>query len=274
MGKIIEVYGMESTGKTTLATQVIASFQRSGLPCALIDVERTYIADYGAKLGVDNSSLVLANPLFAEQAFEIIGSLIQHGTKLIVVDSVAALLPKEEAVSDSNALGLQARILNREIRKIIPMMTKLKSTVLFINQLRKNVSTGPFMVVPETTTGGLALKFFTSIRLELKRVGYIRRGTDETVGAEIRVKSVKNKLHKPMLSTVLYLYNGSGFSVARDLLVLGEGMGLVEHKGLWFELLGQKLGPGIEKALSALQPLVETLRTKVLEQRADKLPSE
>lgn len=259
IGRIIELFGAESTGKTTLALQIIADFQRKGLNCALLDLERCYYPELGEKLGIDNKKLYIAKPLYGEDAFQMIidyAEMLQ--VKLIVLDSVAALSSKDEIIDNSNAIGTQARMMSKWIRRIVPVISQNNVTVIFINQLRKQVG-NPY-ANPETTTGGMALRFFSTLRIELKRTAYLKDKDDVIVGSEIRVKSHKNKLTNPFQNTRLKIYNGYGFSVIADIVDLAEKYNIIEKNGSWYNYKTNSLGQGLDKVFEVLKNDPKTLK--------------
>ena len=247
-GRIIEVFGPESSGKTTLSLQVIAEMQKIGGTCAFIDAEHALDVQYAQRLGVQLSDLLISQPDTGEQALEITDALVRSGSvDLIVVDSVAALTPKSEIEGDmGDALpGLQARLMSQALRKLTGSITKTKSMVIFINQIRMKI--GVMFGSPETTTGGNALKFYASVRLDIRRIGSIK-DKDEVIGSQTRVKIVKNKVAPPFKTVDFDIMYGEGISKTGELIDLGVKAGLVEKSGAWFSYKGEKLGQGRENA--------------------------
>lgn len=247
-GRVIEIYGPESSGKTTLTLHAIVEAQKQGGVCAFIDAEHALDRGYAAKLGIKLDELLIAQPDCGEQGLEIADSLVRSGgVDLIVIDSVAALVPKAEIdgeMGDAH-LGLQARLMSQALRKLTAASAKANCTVIFINQLRQKI--GVVFGNPETTTGGNALKFYASVRLDIRRVGQIKQG-DSVVGSRVRVKVVKNKLAPPFRDAEFELLYGVGVSRSMELLDLGVAHGLVEKSGAWYSLEGERMAQGRERA--------------------------
>jgi len=252
-GRIIEIYGPESSGKTTLALQAIAECQKSGGKAAFIDAEHAIDPKYAKNLGVNVDELILSQPDCGEQALEITEVLIKSGAiDLIVVDSVAALVPQAELdgeMGDSN-IGLQARLMSKAMRKLAGAMNANNCTTIFINQLREKV--GVMFGNPETTTGGRALKFYSSIRLEVRKSEAIKNGTD-VIGNKVNVKVAKNKVAPPFKTTQVEIYYGEGISHLSEVVLLGEEMGVIEKAGAWFSYNGEKIGQGRDAVRSFLK---------------------
>ena len=255
-GRIIEVFGPESSGKTTLSLQVIAEMQKIGGTCAFIDAEHALDVQYAQRLGVQLSDLLISQPDTGEQALEITDALVRSGSvDLIVVDSVAALTPKSEIEGDmGDALpGLQARLMSQALRKLTGSITKTKSMVIFINQIRMKI--GGYGN-PETTTGGNALKFYSSVRLDIRRVGAIKKG-DEVIGNETKVKVVKNKVAPPFKQVKFYILYGQGISRLGEIIDIGTELNVLEKSGAWYSYNGNRLGQGKEKVRDLLKENVE-----------------
>ncbi|RGE23709.1 recombinase RecA [Leucobacter sp. wl10] len=247
-GRIIEIYGPESSGKTTLTLHAIANAQRAGGIAAFIDAEHALDPEYAKKLGVDIDALLVAQPDTGEQALEIADMLIRSGSvDLVVIDSVAALVPKAEIdgeMGDSH-VGLQARLMSQALRKITGSLNATKTTCIFINQLREKV--GVFFGSPETTSGGKALKFYASVRLDIRRIQTLKDGTD-AVGNRTRVKVVKNKMAPPFKQAEFDILYGVGISREGSLIDYGVEQGLIKKSGAWFTYDGDQLGQGMENA--------------------------
>lgn len=244
-GRIIEIYGPESSGKTTLALEAIAQVQKLGGRAAYIDAEHAIDPDYAKVLGVNISDLILAQPDYGEQAMEIVDMLAKtNAIDLIVVDSVAALVPKAEleGTYEDSSVGLQARLMSKSLRKIAGVLSKSSCTVIFINQLREKV--GVMYGNPETTTGGRALKFYSTIRIEIRRSETIKQG-DKALGNVVSVKVVKNKVAAPYRSCKINLIFGKGISHDNELAQLAVDYSLIEKSGSWFSYNGERLGQGI-----------------------------
>lgn len=264
-GRIIEIYGPESSGKTTFALEAIAQAQLKGGRAAFIDAEHAIDPEYAAKLGVDIDDLILSQPDSGEQALEICEMLAQSGAiDIIVVDSVAALVPQAEldGVMSDNQVGLQARLMSKGMRKIAGILNKTGTVVIFINQLREKV--GVVYGNPETTTGGRALKFYASIRIDIRRAEAIKSGSD-IVGNSVKIKIVKNKVAPPFKSCTVDLIFGQGISKYGEILDLGEELGLVKKSGNWYEVDGNKIGNGREASKTYLKEHTEL--SKALEEK-------
>jgi len=245
-GRIVEIYGPESSGKTTLALHAVAECQKKGGRAAYIDAEHAIDPDYAAKLGVNIDELILSQPDSGEQALEIVEMLAQSGAiDIIIVDSVAALVPQAEldGVMSDNQVGLQARLMSKAMRKLAAILDKTGCLVVFINQLREKV--GIVYGNPEVTTGGRALKFYASIRLDLRRADAIKNGSD-ILGNTVKIKVVKNKVAPPFKSAVVDIIYGQGISKEGELVDLGVQFGLVQKTGNWYEISGEKIGNGRE----------------------------
>lgn len=252
-GRIVEIYGPESSGKTTLALEAIAQAQLKGGRAAFIDAEHAIDPEYASKLGVDIDELILSQPDSGEQALEICEMLASSGAiDIIVVDSVAALVPQAEldGVMSDNQVGLQARLMSKGMRKIAGILNKTGTVVIFINQLREKV--GVIYGNPETTTGGRALKFYASIRIDIRRAEAIKSGSD-IVGNSAKVKIVKNKVAPPFKSCTIDMIFGQGISRTGELLDLGEEYNLLKKSGNWYEIDGNKIGNGREASKTYLK---------------------
>ena len=252
-GRVIEIYGPESSGKTTLTLQVIAEAQRKGGTAAFIDAEHALDPGYARKLGVNVDDLLLSQPDTGEQALEIADMLVRSGAvDVVVVDSVAALTPKAEIdgeMGDSH-MGLQARLMSQALRKLTANIKRSNTMVIFINQIRMKI--GVMFGNPETTTGGNALKFYSSVRLDIRRIGAIKKG-EEVVGNETRVKVVKNKLAPPFKQAEFEILYGEGISRASEVIDLGVQAGLVEKSGAWYAYKGNRIGQGKDNVRAYLK---------------------
>jgi recombination protein RecA len=257
-GRVIEIYGPESSGKTTLALQVVAEAQRKGGAAAFVDAEHALDPTYARKLGVNIDELLISQPDTGEQALEIADTLVRSGAiDVLVVDSVAALTPRAELegeMGDSH-MGLQARLMSQALRKLTGSISKSNCMVIFINQIRMKI--GVMFGNPETTTGGNALKFYASVRLEIRRIGAIK-DRDEIVGNQTRVKVVKNKVAPPFKAVEFDIMYGEGISKTGELIDLGTKAGVVEKSGSWFSFDGQRIGQGRENAKLFLKEHPET----------------
>jgi recombination protein RecA len=264
-GRIIEIYGPESSGKTTLALHVIAQAQKAGGACAFVDAEHALDPVYARKLGVDIENLLISQPDAGEQALEISDTLVRSGAiDVLVVDSVAALVPKAELegeMGDSH-MGLQARLMSQALRKLTGSISKSRCMVIFINQIRMKI--GVMFGNPETTTGGNALKFYASVRLDIRRIGSIK-DREAIVGNQTRVKVVKNKLAPPFRTVEFDIMYGEGVSKVGELVDLGSQAGVVEKSGAWFSYDGQRIGQGRENAKTYLKDNPEV--AKAIEQK-------
>ncbi len=252
MGRVVEVYGPESSGKTTLTLEVIAEAQRNGKICAFIDAEHALDPVYAEKLGVDINELLISQPDTGEQALEIVDMLSRSGAiDVIVVDSVAALTPKAEIEGDmgDSHMGLQARMLSQAMRKLTGHLKKSNTMLIFINQIRMKI--GVMFGSPETTTGGNALKFYASVRLDIRRIGAVKNG-DEIVGNETRVKVVKNKIAPPFKQAEFQILYGEGINSLGELIELGVKHGFVEKAGAWYSCNGERIGQGKANAAKYL----------------------
>ncbi|EGR2988599.1 recombinase RecA [Vibrio parahaemolyticus] len=267
MGRIVEIYGPESSGKTTLTLELVAQAQKLGKTCAFIDAEHALDPVYARKLGVDINSLLVSQPDTGEQALEICDALARSGAvDLMIVDSVAALTPKAEIegeMGDSH-MGLQARMLSQAMRKLTGNLKQSNCMCVFINQIRMKI--GVMFGNPETTTGGNALKFYASVRLDIRRTGAIKSG-DEVVGNETRIKVVKNKIAAPFKEANTQIMYGKGFNRTGEILDLSVKNGLIDKSGAWFSMNGNQIGQGREKACAELERLgiLEELYTKIME---------
>ena len=251
-GRVVEIYGPESSGKTTLTLQVIAEAQKQGKTCAFIDAEHALDPIYARKLGVDTDNLLISQPDTGEQALEICDMLVRSGAvNLIVIDSVAALTPKAEIEGDmgDHHVGLQARLMSQALRKLTANLKNSNTMCIFINQIRMKI--GVMFGNPETTTGGNALKFYSSVRLDIRRIGAVKDG-DEIVGNETRVKVVKNKVSPPFKQAEFQILYGQGINHNAELIDLGVKEGLVDKAGAWFSYQGTKIGQGKANACKFL----------------------
>ena len=253
LGRVVEIYGPESSGKTTLTLEVIAEAQRKGKVCAFIDAEHALDPIYAEKLGVNINELLISQPDTGEQALEIVDMLTRSGAiDVIVVDSVAALTPKAEIEGDmgDSHMGLQARMLSQAMRKLTSNLKKSNTMLIFINQIRMKI--GVMFGSPETTTGGNALKFYASVRLDIRRIGAVKNG-DEIVGNETRVKVVKNKIAPPFKQTEFQILYGEGINSLGELIELGVKNGFVEKAGAWYSCNGERIGQGKANAAKYLE---------------------
>ena len=268
-GRVIEIYGPESSGKTTLTLQVVAEMQKLGGTCAFIDAEHALDVTYADKIGVSVPDLLISQPDTGEQALEIADALVRSGSvDLIVIDSVAALLPKAEIEGEmGDALpGLQARLMSQALRKLTGTIKKTNCMVIFINQIRMKI--GVMFGSPETTTGGNALKFYASVRLDIRRIGSIKRG-DDVVGNETKVKVVKNKVAPPFREAIFDILYGQGVSREGEIIDLGVEAKVVEKSGAWYSYGGERIGQGRDNCREYLREnpdLAREIENKVREQ--------
>ena len=252
-GRVVEIYGPESSGKTTLTLQVIAEMQKLGGTCAFIDAEHALDVQYAAKLGVNLPDLLISQPDTGEQALEIVDALVRSGSvDLVIVDSVAALTPKAEIEGDmgDSLPGLQARLMSQALRKLTANIKRTNCLVIFINQIRMKI--GVMFGSPETTTGGNALKFYSSVRLDIRRIGSIKKG-EEVIGSETRVKVVKNKVSPPFKQAEFDILYGQGTSRDGEVVDLGVLHGFVDKAGAWYSYNGEKIGQGKDNARDFLK---------------------
>ena len=252
-GRVIEIYGPESSGKTTLTLHAVAEMQKLGGTCAFIDAEHALDVQYAAKLGVDVNNLLISQPDTGEQALEIADALVRSGSiDVIVIDSVAALVPRAEIEGDmgDSLPGLQARLMSQALRKLTGTIKRTNSMVIFINQIRMKI--GVMFGSPETTTGGNALKFYASMRLDIRRIGSIKKG-DEIVGNETRVKVVKNKVSPPFREAIFDIMYGEGISRQGEVIDLGVECDIVEKSGAWYSYNGERVGQGKDNAREFLK---------------------
>ena len=267
-GRVVEIYGPESSGKTTIATHVIAEAQKKGGMCAIIDAEHAFDSVYAQKLGVDIDNLLISQPDYGEQALEIADRLILSGAlDVVVIDSVAALVPKSELEGEmgDSKMGLQARLMSQALRKLTATINKTNTICIFINQLREKI--GVMFGNPETTTGGNALKFYSSVRLDIRRMSQIKDG-EEAVGNRVKVKVVKNKVAPPFRNAEFDIIFGEGISKVGEILDLGVEMNIVQKSGSWFSYDGNKLGQGREAVKTLLHDnpgMAAELETKIRE---------
>ena len=267
-GRIIEIYGPESSGKTTLTLHAVAEAQRAGGVCAFVDAEHALDPQYARKLGVDLDELLISQPDTGEQALEIVDTLVRSGAvNVVVVDSVAALTPKSELEGDmgDSSVGVHARLMSQAMRKLTGSIARSNCMVIFINQIRMKI--GVMFGSPETTTGGNALKFYASVRMDIRRIGSIK-DRDEVVGNQTRVKVVKNKLAPPFKQVEFDIMYGEGVSKTGELLDLGVKAGIVEKSGAWFSYDSQRLGQGRENSKQFLADnpeIAQTIEAKLRE---------
>ena len=251
-GRIVEIYGPESSGKTTLTLSTIAQAQKKGATCAFVDAEHALDPDYAEKLGVNVDDLIVSQPDTGEQALEITDMLVRSGAvDMVVVDSVAALVPKAEIEGEMGDahVGLQARLMSQALRKITGNVKNANCLVMFVNQIRMKI--GVMFGNPETTTGGNALKFYSSVRLDIRRIGAVKQG-DEVIGNETRVKVVKNKVAPPFKQAEFQILYGQGINQLGEVLDLGVQQGLVDKSGAWYAYQGDKIGQGKQNACDYL----------------------
>ncbi len=267
-GRIIEIFGPESSGKTTLALHAVAEAQKMSGVCAYIDAEHAMDPEYAKKIGVKIDQLLISQPDNGEQALDIVDSLVRSGKiDIIVVDSVAALTPRDEIEGDMGAfhVGKQARLMSQALRKLTAIVAKSKTVVIFINQIRMQI--GVMFGNPETTPGGKALKFYTSVRLDIRRIAQIKKG-EEIMGGRVRVKVVKNKVAAPFKQTEFDLMYNEGISREGEMLALGEKMGIIKKSGSSYEYNGEKIGRGYDSARTHLKENPKTANTILKEIRA------
>ena len=259
-GRVVEIYGPESSGKTTLTLQVIAEMQKTGGTCAFVDAEHALDVQYAQKLGINLPELLISQPDTGEQALEIVDSLVRSGAvDLIVVDSVAALTPKAEIEGDmgDQLPGLQARLMSQALRKLTATIKKTNCMVIFINQIRMKI--GVMFGSPETTTGGNALKFYASVRLDIRRVGTIKKG-DEVIGSETKVKVVKNKVAPPFKEAYFDILYGTGISREGEIIDMGVSAKIVDKAGAWYSYQGEKIGQGRDNTREFLKENADLAR--------------
>ena len=275
-GRIVEIYGPESSGKTTLTLQVIAEAQKAGGTCAFIDAEHALDPIYADNLGVDVENLLVSQPDTGEQALEICDMVVRSGAvDVVVVDSVAALTPKAEIEGDmgDSHMGLQARLMSQALRKMTANIKNSNTLVIFINQIRMKI--GVMFGSPETTTGGNALKFYSSVRLDIRRIGSIKEG-DEVVGNETRVKVVKNKVAPPFRQTEFQIMYGQGIHHLGEVIDLGVRLNLIDKSGAWYAYQGEKIGQGkknvclyLEDNPAIAQEIEASIRAELLEEESE-----
>ena len=272
-GRVVEIFGPESSGKTTLTLQAIAECQKAGGTAAFIDAEHALDPNYAEKLGVNVDELLLSQPDTGEQALEVTDMLVKSGSvDLIVVDSVAALTPRAEIEGDmgDHHVGLQARLMSQALRKITGNIQRSNAMVIFINQIRMKI--GVMFGNPETTTGGNALKFYSSVRLDIRRIGAVKEG-EEVVGNETRVKVVKNKVSPPFKQAEFQIMYGEGINTEGEILELGQNLELVEKSGSWYSHNGEKIGQGKVNASKFLKENTKIRDSLVKEIRKAYIPS-
>jgi recombination protein RecA len=252
-GRIVEIYGQEATGKSTLALHCAAEVQKKGGTAAFIDAEHALDPDYGKKIGVNVDELLISQPDSGEQALQIVESLVRSSVvDLIIIDSVAALTPKTEVAGEigDQYIGLQARLMSQALRKLSSIVSKTRTSVIFLNQTRMKI--GVMFGNPETTPGGLALKFYSSVRIELRRVAQIKHG-DQIIGSRVRAKVVKNKVAAPFKTTEFDIYYNEGISKYADIINTAIKNGIIKKAGSWFQFENSKLGQGVEGARKFLK---------------------
>ncbi|MBA9079693.1 recombinase RecA [Rufibacter quisquiliarum] len=266
-GRVVEIYGPESSGKTTLTMHAIAEAQKQGGIAAFIDAEHAFDKTYAEKLGIDTENLLIAQPDNGEQALEIADHLISSGAiDIIVIDSVAALVPKGELEGDmgDSKMGLQARLMSQALRKLTGTINKTNCLCIFINQLREKI--GVMFGNPETTTGGNALKFYASVRLDIRRIGQIKEGADNITGNRTKVKVVKNKVAPPFKVVEFDIMYGEGISKVGEILDLGVELNIIQKSGSWFSYNGDRLGQGrdaVKQLLLDNEELMQDIETKI-----------
>ncbi len=279
-GRIVEIFGPESSGKTTLTLHAIAEAQKKGGVCAFIDAEHALDPEYAKKIGVNIENLLVSQPDTGEQALEIVESLVRSGkVDLIVVDSVAALTPKDEIEGEmgSSQMGKQARLMSQALRKLTAITAKSKTLIIFINQIRMQI--GVMFGNPETTTGGKALKFYTSVRMDIRRIAQIKKG-EEVVGGRHRVKVVKNKIAAPFRTTEFDLLYNEGISREGEIIALGEKLGVIHKSGSSYSYGDEKLGRGYDATRTSLREnkkmandILKEIRKGLAENTSGKLPA-
>ena len=275
-GRVVEIYGPESSGKTTLTLQVVAEAQKAGGTCAFIDAEHALDPIYAQALGVDTDNLLVSQPDTGEQALEICDMLVRSGAvDVVIVDSVAALTPKAEIEGEmgDTHVGLQARLMSQALRKMTGNIKQSNTLVVFINQIRMKI--GVMFGSPETTPGGNALKFYSSVRLDIRRIGGVKEG-DEVVGNETRVKVVKNKVSPPFRQAEFQILYGQGINLTGEILELGVQLGLVEKSGAWYAYNGDRIGQGrknacdfLDENISMREDIERKVRAELMPQLAD-----
>lgn len=267
-GRVIEIYGPESSGKTTIATHIIAQAQKKGGVCAIIDAEHAFDSAYAQKLGVDIDNLLISQPDYGEQGLEIADRLILSGAlDVVVVDSVAALVPKSELEGEmgDSKMGMQARLMSQALRKLTATISKTNTVCIFINQLREKI--GVMFGNPETTTGGNALKFYASVRLDIRRIAQIKDG-DEAIGNRVKVKVVKNKVAPPFRAAEFDIVYGEGISKAGEIIDMGVEMSIIQKSGSWYSYNSDKLGQGrdaVKQLLTDNPELANEIEAKIRE---------
>jgi len=267
-GRVVEIYGPESSGKTTIAIHVIAEAQKKGGMCAIIDAEHAFDSSYAQKLGVDVDNLLISQPDYGEQGLEIADRLILSGAlDVVVIDSVAALVPKGELEGEmgDSKMGLQARLMSQALRKLTATISKTNTICIFINQLREKI--GVMFGNPETTTGGNALKFYSSVRLDIRRMAQIKDG-DEAIGNRVKVKVVKNKVAPPFRAAEFHIVFGEGISKTGEIVDMGVELGIVQKSGSWYSYNTDKLGQGrdaVKQLLTDNPELATELENKIRE---------
>ncbi len=272
-GRVVEIYGPESSGKTTLTLQIIAEAQKAGGTCAFVDAEHALDPQYAGKIGVNVDELLVSQPDTGEQALEITDMLVRSAAvDVVIIDSVAALTPKAEIEGDmgDTHVGLQARLMSQALRKLTANIKRSNTLVIFINQIRMKI--GVMFGNPETTTGGNALKFYSSVRLDIRRIGAIKRG-DEVVGNETRVKVVKNKVAPPFKQAEFEIMYGQGISRQGEIIDLGVKLGLIDKAGAWYSYNGDRIGQGKENVRKFLKEKPEVAVTIEAAIRAELLPT-
>ena len=268
-GRVVEIYGIESTGKSTLALHVCAEAQKKGGVAAFVDAEHALDPDYGRKIGVNVDELLISQPDSGEEALQIVETLVRSGeVDVIVIDSVAALAPKAEIAGEMGEfqIGLQARLMSSALRKLSAIVAKTKTAVIFLNQTRMKI--GVQWGNPETTPGGLALKFYSSVRINLRRIAQIKFG-DEIIGSRIKAKIVKNKVAAPFKTTEFDIYYNEGISYTADILNTGLKQGVIKKSGSWYQYDNSKLGQGMEGAKKFLKEnpdMLKQIRKAIMEQ--------